>query len=165
MTNATSSPTSTASLHTDPVGLFFLILFAVFGFLLLAAAMIKRECSEDSEAPCCQWFVEYQRHQERKRLMKASCLLRVYKTKKKSQESADGEESIDPEEASEISFGSRPGCAICLETFEEGDLVCESRSTTCCHFFHWQSCMEPWLENHSECPVCREKYLLTSTAA
>jgi hypothetical protein len=54
-----------------------------------------------------------------------------------------------------------PCCAICLNGFQEGQLVCESKNGTCQHVFH-KDCMIGWLTTkaHDECPICRAKYLV-----
>lgn len=43
-------------------------------------------------------------------------------------------------------------CTICLETLDE-----ETISLPCNHLFH-KSCIIPWLENKSTCPLCRTEY-------
>ena len=52
----------------------------------------------------------------------------------------------------------RRDCAICLDFFKDGDLVCSSNNTCCGHKFH-RACMEDWLQKHEECPCCRRSYL------
>ncbi|THG22099.1 hypothetical protein TEA_014406 [Camellia sinensis var. sinensis] len=42
-------------------------------------------------------------------------------------------------------------CAVCLEEFREGT---ELTSMPCSHLFH-HHCIEPWLESHNSCPMCR----------
>mmetsp|Transcript_7250 Transcript_7250/g.10612 ORF Transcript_7250/g.10612 Transcript_7250/m.10612 type:complete len:309 (+) Transcript_7250:135-1061(+) len=49
------------------------------------------------------------------------------------------------------SSGKLPDCAICLESFQVGDHV---RTIPCFHSFH-KACIDPWLRNKSECPVCK----------
>jgi Ring finger domain len=52
-------------------------------------------------------------------------------------------------------------CAICLNQFQDHEVVCESKNTACCHVFHL-TCMSLWLRKHSSCPVCRKEYLCTT---
>lgn len=47
-------------------------------------------------------------------------------------------------------------CSICLEDFEDGDIVCQSPN--CRHIFH-EDCMSEWLLRHDDCPCCRSPYL------
>jgi hypothetical protein len=61
-----------------------------------------------------------------------------------------------------LSFSEDPGCAICLTSFKERDMICESSNGSCRHAFH-RACMESWLLKHDDCPVCREKYLGVET--
>ncbi|CAL9095252.1 unnamed protein product [Musa textilis] len=42
-------------------------------------------------------------------------------------------------------------CAVCLEDFQEGDMLVH---LPCAHRFHW-NCVLPWLESSSHCPCCR----------
>ena len=43
-------------------------------------------------------------------------------------------------------------CPICLEAFEDGELVNER--SVCLHMFH-KECLLGWLQNHDVCPCCR----------
>ena len=42
-------------------------------------------------------------------------------------------------------------CAVCLAPFEEGENI---RTVLCLHQFH-QTCIDPWLRSHGNCPVCK----------
>lgn len=44
-----------------------------------------------------------------------------------------------------------PACAVCLENFKDGDLL---RTLPCNHEMH-QACIDPWLADHSTCPLCK----------
>lgn len=47
-------------------------------------------------------------------------------------------------------------CSICIEDFEEGELV---RVTPCGHHYH-TDCIMPWLTTRSaDCPVCKESFV------
>ena len=43
-------------------------------------------------------------------------------------------------------------CAVCLETFEDGDTV--RLLPRCAHEFH-AACVDRWLKKRDACPVCR----------
>jgi len=45
-------------------------------------------------------------------------------------------------------------CAICLDDFDEGDMLNSVEQTKCCHRFH-RDCLIKWLEHHDVCPICR----------
>jgi hypothetical protein len=49
------------------------------------------------------------------------------------------------------SHGKLPDCAICLEHFASGESV---RTIPCFHSFH-KNCIDPWLANKAECPICK----------
>lgn len=53
--------------------------------------------------------------------------------------------------------GSKEGleCAVCLSRFEDTELL--RLLPKCRHAFH-MSCIDTWLENHSSCPLCRNKF-------
>lgn len=45
-------------------------------------------------------------------------------------------------------------CAICMEDFEDQE---EIKFLLCTHRFHSQ-CIDPWLEKHTTCPVCKKDF-------
>lgn len=54
--------------------------------------------------------------------------------------------------ASSSSLGKDTECPVCLSLFVEGE---ELRQLNFCkHLFH-KSCIDKWLSNHCNCPVCR----------
>lgn len=44
-------------------------------------------------------------------------------------------------------------CSICFDKFLDEDIC---RELKCNHIFH-QKCIDPWLSEHTSCPVCREE--------
>lgn len=46
-------------------------------------------------------------------------------------------------------------CAICLESYQLGEQV---RTIPCFHAFH-KDCIDPWLRQRAECPVCKHPAL------
>jgi len=47
----------------------------------------------------------------------------------------------------------RESCSICLNDYEEGN---EIKLLPCFHRFH-KDCIDPWLDAHNTCPVCKYK--------
>lgn len=58
-------------------------------------------------------------------------------------------ESDDSQQA--CAYGGQRECAICMETYREGDTTA---SFPCFHSFH-ASCAKHWLSLRAECPMCR----------
>ncbi|CAJ1939522.1 unnamed protein product [Cylindrotheca closterium] len=52
------------------------------------------------------------------------------------------------------SIGANAECSICLQMYEPGQTICLAKNTKCKHVFH-QDCIEEWLKDHSDCPLCR----------
>ncbi len=50
-------------------------------------------------------------------------------------------------------------CNICLENFENNNIA---RELHCKHYFH-QECIDKWLEDKLECPLCRQNLKNTET--
>ncbi|XAR69299.1 hypothetical protein NMG60_11000833 [Bertholletia excelsa] len=53
--------------------------------------------------------------------------------------------------------GSKEGleCVVCLSTFEQSEVL--RLLPKCGHAFH-MSCIDKWLQSHSSCPLCRQKF-------
>jgi hypothetical protein len=45
-------------------------------------------------------------------------------------------------------------CCICLEPYNNGQVICSAKTTECNHIFH-QNCAMQWFQNHDQCPLCR----------
>lgn len=43
-------------------------------------------------------------------------------------------------------------CSVCLEEFKDDDILVK---LNCNHIFH-KECLEPWLNNNTNCPMCRQ---------
>jgi len=62
------------------------------------------------------------------------------------------DELLKPKRSQESSSGeSIQTCSICLETYREGETV---RTIPCFHTFH-ATCIDPWLSEKAECPICK----------
>jgi hypothetical protein len=53
-------------------------------------------------------------------------------------------------------FGEKGTCVVCQEDFQDGERV--RALTKCQHMFH-MTCIDPWLLQKSECPLCRSTIL------
>ncbi|CAH1777298.1 unnamed protein product, partial [Owenia fusiformis] len=42
-------------------------------------------------------------------------------------------------------------CAVCIEQYKQSEVV---RMLPCSHLFH-KSCVDPWLQEHRSCPICK----------
>ena len=56
-----------------------------------------------------------------------------------------------PDDQGQADEKEAPQCSVCIGDFEEGDIL---RRLPCLHVFH-QSCIDPWMTQHSTCPNCR----------
>lgn len=56
-------------------------------------------------------------------------------------------------------MGHPPECAICLDHYEAGEIVCWAKVNCCSHIYH-EDCIVRWLESHDECPLCRENLIV-----
>ena len=56
-------------------------------------------------------------------------------------------------------MGHPPECAICLDHYEAGEIVCWAKVKGCSHIYH-EDCIVRWLESHDECPLCRENLIV-----
>jgi len=60
---------------------------------------------------------------------------------------------------SEFFSARKSDCPICLATLDQQELVCESNNPLRPHVYH-KMCIEGWLMQHDECPMCRHIHLL-----
>jgi hypothetical protein len=45
-------------------------------------------------------------------------------------------------------------CCICLDAYDNGQVICSAKTTECNHIFH-QDCAIQWFQHHNQCPLCR----------
>mmetsp|Transcript_8049 Transcript_8049/g.12623 ORF Transcript_8049/g.12623 Transcript_8049/m.12623 type:complete len:456 (+) Transcript_8049:105-1472(+) len=62
-----------------------------------------------------------------------------------------GDELLRPKRSQESSREETQSCSVCLETYQEGETV---RTIPCFHTFH-AKCIDPWLAEKAECPICK----------
>ena len=60
---------------------------------------------------------------------------------------------------SSSSLYSPKTCPICLIKYKTGDEIAWSKNEGCYHAYHFE-CIEVWLMNHDNCPICRRDYLV-----
>lgn len=61
------------------------------------------------------------------------------------------EDTLQPRFMTADLLGSEPVCPVCKEDFIVGE---EIKALPCNHFYH-SGCIEPWLQTHNTCPICR----------
>ena len=52
-----------------------------------------------------------------------------------------------------------PICAVCLDPFQNGDVVSYSSDLSLCSHEYHQRCISEWLMKCYQCPVCRSNYI------
>lgn len=65
----------------------------------------------------------------------------------------------DPEQLPGSSEVDVSDCAICLNSFKQGEEVAQSANPDCQHLFH-TNCIVEWLTNNPGCPACRRPFLV-----
>ncbi|CAJ1939215.1 unnamed protein product [Cylindrotheca closterium] len=55
-------------------------------------------------------------------------------------------------------LGMEPECVICLEPYEYGQVICSAKTESCGHIFH-ADCIQQWVQQNEECPLCRVKLI------
>lgn len=60
-------------------------------------------------------------------------------------------EALPIYEITQKDLDERADCAVCQDAFELGETV---KQLPCKHNFH-EPCIDPWLELHDSCPICR----------
>ena len=64
---------------------------------------------------------------------------------------------------SDSTLFSPKSCTICYERYKVGDDIAWSKNQNCLHAFHLE-CISDWLMEHEDCPICREKFLVSADA-
>lgn len=106
--------------------------------------LIQRHNSTDSLRPDNQ---KAGSHEEGRRI--AGKLQReVYNSSKKGMKKLISWSKLAGSKASDL---APVECVVCLEEFKTGEVLVH---LPCAHRFH-SSCVLPWLESNSHCPVCR----------
>ncbi|XP_063627308.1 E3 ubiquitin-protein ligase RNF115-like [Cydia splendana] len=63
--------------------------------------------------------------------------------------------AIPSEAVTEEQAAANTSCSVCWENFQLGEMVSKLQ---CEHIFH-STCIEPWLQLHATCPICRRSLL------
>ncbi|XP_061719705.1 E3 ubiquitin-protein ligase RNF126-like [Cydia pomonella] len=63
--------------------------------------------------------------------------------------------AIPSEAVTEEQAAANTSCSVCWENFQMGEMVSKLQ---CEHIFH-STCIEPWLQLHATCPICRRSLL------
>jgi hypothetical protein len=71
----------------------------------------------------------------------------------------DDGDNVENADVENDATDSRNECPICLNTFRNDTLICESNNPACSHVYD-ACCMEKWLMKHDVCPICRDRYLI-----
>lgn len=73
----------------------------------------------------------------------------------------DGDESTDAlSRKLDKEAGLEPlKCVICLEAYKYGQVICSAKIKSCGHIFH-ADCIQQWLKQNEECPLCRVKLIV-----
>ncbi|KAL3938401.1 MAG: hypothetical protein SGBAC_006682 [Bacillariaceae sp.] len=50
-------------------------------------------------------------------------------------------------------------CCICLDHYEQGEIICASKSEECNHVFHKECLMDWMMKNNDRCPLCRVDFM------
>lgn len=49
-------------------------------------------------------------------------------------------------------------CSVCLEEFQPMQTICAAKNSCCHHLFH-EDCIQSWLLEHDDCPLCRSNMM------
>lgn len=72
----------------------------------------------------------------------------------------DGDESTDAlSRKLDKEAGLKPKCVICLEPYKYGEVICSAKIKSCGHIFH-ADCIQQWLKQNDDCPLCRVKLIV-----